>query len=126
MSKAMNLDFSYHYDILLAVRKGFVAGVNNDEVALSAYCVDISDATDKIVAANLESLRGRAGWGFRMQPTSHPETLWKELHQIEDILNEYELQLSGRILLQDKDDDIYMFLADKTGLSRKKATFVDI
>ena len=120
----MNLDFSYHYDAFLVVSKNFLTGVNKDE-EIAAYCFNLSDVTKEIAAAKLGSFGGSVKWGFCVKQDAHPDTLWKDIQQTQVILSKYSLRLSGRVLLGDK-DDIYMFVAVKSGISRKKASFVDI
>lgn len=121
----MNLDFSYQYDTFLVVSKEGVTGINKDE-EIPAYCFGtLSDVTKEIAAANLDSFYGSVKWGMNIQHHAHPDTLWIDILQTQAILSKHGLRLSGRILRGDK-DDIYMFLADESGISRKKASFVDI
>nr|QBK92062.1 MAG: hypothetical protein LCPAC304_04090 [Pithovirus LCPAC304] len=114
----MTLDFSHHFDTLLVVK-------NNGNRIMSCLW-DVSDITEEIRATNPTSIRGTAQWGLCVNKDADPDIVWKELYQIQRILKKYDLRLAGRLLLGKGEDILYMFVADKTGLSRKKATFVDI
>jgi len=60
--------------------------------------------------------------GLTLKGGSDPQTIWKELHSIQDMLKKHGRRLSGVVLFK-SEDEIIMYEADHKGLSQKKAIF---